>query len=68
MREFFYLEDKVNVSGGWETAVAARARLGWVKFKECGSMLCGERNFIEAEREGSVGVVCELTILYGSEI
>ena len=29
-----YLGDKVNASGGCEAAVTAKARIGWMKFKE----------------------------------
>ena len=36
MRGFCYLGDRVNASGGCEAAVTARARIGWVKFRECG--------------------------------
>ena len=43
VRGFCYLEEKVNASGGCEAAVTARARIGWVKFKECGEMLNSKR-------------------------
>ena len=33
VRVFCYLDDRVNASGGCEAAVTARARIGWVKFK-----------------------------------
>ena len=39
MRGFCCLKDSVNASGGCEAAVTARARIGWVKFKECGELL-----------------------------
>ena len=39
VRDFCYLRDRVNASGGCETAVTARARIGWVKFRECGELL-----------------------------
>ena len=39
VRGFCYLGDRVNASGGCEAAVTARARIGWVKFKECGELL-----------------------------
>ena len=35
VRGFCYLGDRVNASGGCEAAVTARARIGWVKFREC---------------------------------
>ena len=34
VRGFCYLGDRVNASGGCEAAVTARARIGWVKFRE----------------------------------
>ena len=39
VRGFCYLGYRVNASGGCEATVAARARIGWVKFRECGEML-----------------------------
>ena len=35
--------DRMNASGGCEAAVTARARIGWVKFKECGELLNSKR-------------------------
>ena len=34
---FCYLVDRLNASGGCEAAVTVRVRIGWVRFKECGS-------------------------------
>ena len=42
-RGFCYLGDKVNGGGGCEAAVTARARIGWVKFRECGELLNSKR-------------------------
>ena len=39
VRGFCYLGDRVNAGGGCEAAVTARARIGWVKFRECGESL-----------------------------
>ena len=39
VRGFCYLGDRVNASGGCEAAVRARARIDWVKFRECGELL-----------------------------
>ena len=39
VRRFCYLGDRVNASGGCVAAVTTRARIGWVKFKECGELL-----------------------------
>ena len=43
VREFTYLGDRVSAGGGCEAAVTARMRCGWVKFRECGELLCGRR-------------------------
>ena len=43
VRGFCYLGDRVNASGGCEAAVTARARIGWVKFRECGELLNSKR-------------------------
>ena len=40
---FCYLWDRVNAGGGCEAAVTARARIGWVKFRECGELLNSKR-------------------------
>ena len=39
VRGFCYLGDRVNASGVCEVAMTARARIGWVNFKECGKLL-----------------------------
>ena len=43
VRGFCYLGDRVNAGSGCETAVTARARIGWVKFRECGELLNSKR-------------------------
>ena len=43
VKNFCYLGVRVNVSGGCEAAVTARARIGWMKFKECGKLLNSKR-------------------------
>ena len=40
---FTCLGDRVSAGGGYETAVTARTRRGWVKFRECGELLYGSR-------------------------
>ena len=35
VKGFYYLGDRLNASGGCETAVTARVRIGWMKFREC---------------------------------
>ena len=32
----WYLEDRLNASGGCEAAVTARVRIGWIQFRKCG--------------------------------
>ena len=43
VNEFCYLGDRLNSSGGCEPAVTARVRIGWVRFRECGELLPGNR-------------------------
>ena len=41
VKGFCYLGDRLNASGGCETAVTSRVRIGWMKFRECGELLRG---------------------------
>ena len=41
--EFTYPCDRVSAGGGCVAAVTARARCGWVKFRECSELLYGRR-------------------------
>ena len=43
VNRFCYLGDTLNASGGCETAVTARVRIGWVRFRECKKVLLGNR-------------------------
>ena len=52
VRGFCYLGDKVNAGSGCEAAVTARARIGWVKFRECRELLNSKKVLAEAERNG----------------
>ena len=36
VKRFCYLGDRLNASGGCETTVTLRVRIGWMKFRECG--------------------------------
>ena len=68
VRGFCYLRDKVNAStsGGCEAAVPARARIGWVKFRECGELLKSKRFSLKVK--GMVYRSCvRVAMLYGSE-
>ena len=40
---FCYLGYRLNSSGGCEAAATARVRIGWVRFRECGGLLLGNR-------------------------
>ena len=66
VRGFCYFGDRVNASGGCEAAVTARARIGWVKFRECGELLNLKRFSLKVK--GMVYRSCvRVTMLYGSE-
>ena len=63
---FCYLGDRVNASGGCEAAVIARARIGWVKFKECRELLNSKK--VSLKMKGMVYQSCvKSAMLYGSE-
>ena len=56
----------MNASGSCEAAVTARARIGWVKFRECGELLNLKR--FSRKLKGMVYQSCvRSTMLYGSE-
>ena len=61
-----YLGDRLNASGGCEVIVTARIRITWVRFKECGELLLGNR--FPLKMKGKVYRCCvRSAILYGSE-
>ena len=63
---FCYLGDRLNSSGGCEAAVAARVRISWVRFRECGKLLLGSR--FPLRMKGKVYHCCvRSAIVYGSE-
>ena len=63
---FCYLEDRLNASGGCEVAVTARVRIGWVRFRECGELLLGNR--FPLKMKGKIYRCCiRSAILYGSK-
>ena len=51
VREFCYLGDRLNASGGCEAAVTARTRVGWKKFRECDKILFGKRFFLQMKEK-----------------
>ena len=68
VRGFCYLGDRVNASGGCtcEAAVTARARIGWVRFRECEELLNSKR--LSLKVKGMVYRSCvRVAMLYGSE-
>ena len=63
---FCYLGHRLNASGGCEAAVTARERIGWVRFRESGELLLGNRFLLKMK--GKVYRCCiRSAILYGSE-
>ena len=66
VKGFCYLGDRLNASGGCETAVTARVRIGWMKFRECGELLLGRR--FSLKMKGMVyGSCVRSAMLHGSE-
>ena len=66
VNEFFYLGDRINASDGCEAAVTARVRVGWVRFRECGELLLGNR--FPLKMKIKVYLCClRSAVLYGSE-
>ena len=56
----------MNASGGCKAAATARARIGWVKFKECRELLNSKR--LSLKTKGMVYWSCVKSVmLYGSE-
>ena len=66
VKGFCYLGDMVNGSGGCEAAVTAGARIGWVKFKECGQLLNSKRFSLKMKGMDYRSCV-RSAMLYGSE-
>ena len=65
MNRFCYLGDRLN-SSGCEAAVTGRVRISWVRFRECGELLLGNRFPLRVK--GKVHRCClRSAILYGSE-
>ena len=66
VKGFCYLGDRLNASGGCETAVTSRVRIGWMKFRECGELLHGRRFSLRTKRMVDHSCV-RSAMLYGSE-
>ena len=66
VKGFCYLGDRLNGSGGRETAVTSRVRIRWVKFRECGELLRGR--WFSSRMKGNLYHGCARSaMLYGSE-
>ena len=63
---FCYLGDGLNTSGGSEAAVTARARIGWIKFRESWELHYG-RKFLLKMKERIYQSCIRSAMLYGSE-
>ena len=64
--KFTYLGDRLNATGGCETAVTAKSRIGCMKFRECCEILKGRR--FSFKMKGKVYKSCvRSAMLYGSE-
>ena len=63
---FCYFDDRLNASGGCETAMTSRVWIGWMKFRECGELLRGRR-FSLRMKELVYRSCVKSAMLYGSE-
>ena len=64
--KFTYLGDRLNATGGCETAVTARSRIGWMKLRKCSEILKGRR--FSLKMKGKIYKSCvRSAMLYGSE-
>ena len=64
--KFTYLGDGLNATGGCETAVTVRSRIGWIKFRKCSEILKGRRFSLKIK--GKVYNSCvRSAMLYGNE-
>ena len=62
-----YVGDRLNASGGCETAVTSRVRIGCMKFRECGKLLRERKVFFENEKDGIYRSCVKSAMLYESE-
>jgi len=66
VESFVYLGDKLNACGGCLSAVTARVRAGWKKFRELSAVLCGRKWSVKMK--GKVYNTCVRTaMIYGGE-
>ena len=63
---FSNLGDKLNFSGGCEVTVTGRVRIVWVRFRECGKLLLGNR--FPLRMKSKIYFCCARSaLLFGSE-
>ena len=67
VNEFCDLGDRLNASEGYEAAVTARVRIGWVRFRECGELLLGNRFPMKIKSKVHGCCVRSAILYYGSE-
>ena len=66
VESFVYLGDKMNADGGCLSAVTARVRVGWMKFRELSGVLCGRK--WSKKMKGRVFKACvRAAMVYGGE-
>ena len=66
VKSFCYLRNRLNASGESETAVTARTRIGWIKFRECEELLFGRK--FSLKLKGRIYQSCvRSAMLHGSE-
>ena len=66
VKSFCYLDERLNASGGSESAVMDRTRIGWVRFRECVEVLYG-KCFSLRLKEKVFQICMQSAMLYGSE-
>ncbi len=66
VESFVYLGDKLNAGGGCLSAITARVRVGWTKFRELSGVLCGRKWSVKMK--GRLYKACVRTaMVYGGE-
>ena len=56
VKSFCYSGDRLNAYGGSEAAVTAKARIGWIKFREFGELPNGRK--LSLKMKGQIGRSC----------
>ena len=64
---FVTWETRLNFSNDCKAAVTARVRIGWVRFRECGELLLGNRFPLKIKGIKVLPLCTSLSILYGSK-